>query len=74
MTKQVIEQEGIVTEALPSAMFKVKLDTGQEIITHISGKIRLNYIKIMPGDRVIVEMTPYDLSKGRIIKRLKIEK
>ncbi len=70
MTKQVIEQEGIVTEALPSAMFKVSLDSGQEIIAHISGKIRLNYIKIIPGDKVRVEITPYDLSKGRITRRL----
>ena len=70
MGKQVIEQEGTVIEALPSAMFKVKLDNKQEIITHISGKIRLNYIKIIPGDRVLVEMTPYDLSKGRITRRL----
>ena len=70
MSKQVIEQEGVITEALPSAMFRVKLDTNQEILCHISGKIRLNYIKIIPGDRVLVEMTPYDLTKGRITRRL----
>lgn len=70
MAKQVIEQEGIITEALPSAMFKVALISGQEIIAHISGKIRLNYIKIMPGDKVLVEITPYDLTKGRITRRL----
>jgi len=70
MSKNIIEQEGIITEALPSAMFKVKLDTDQEIIAHISGKMRMHYIKIIPGDKVLVEMTPYDLTKGRITRRL----
>jgi len=70
MTKEVIEAQGIVTEALPNAMFKVELETGQEILAHISGKIRMHYIKILPGDSVIVEMSLYDLSKGRITKRL----
>lgn len=70
MTKEVIQQEGIVNEALPSAMFRVKLDNDHEILCHISGKIRLNFIKIMPGDKVQVEMTPYDLTKGRITRRL----
>jgi len=70
MSKEVLEVQGIVTEALPNAMFKVNLDSGQEILAHISGKIRLHYIKILPGDSVIIEMSPYDLSKGRITKRL----
>lgn len=63
--------EGVVTEALPNTMFRVELDNGCEILTHLSGKLRMNYIKILPGDRVSVEMSPYDLSKGRISKRLK---
>ncbi|EKD56268.1 MAG: hypothetical protein ACD_58C00241G0005 [uncultured bacterium] len=70
MTKDVIQQEGIVIEALPNALFKVKLGNEHEILCHISGKIRMNFIKIMPGDKVIVELTPYDLSKGRITRRL----
>ncbi len=70
MSKNVIEQEGVITEALPSAMFKVKLNIDQEIIAHISGKMRMHYIKIIPGDKVLVEMTPYDLTKGRITRRL----
>lgn len=70
MTKEVLQQEGIVTEALANAMFKVKLENGPEILGHISGKIRMNSIRIMPGDKVIVEMTPYDLTKGRITRRL----
>ena len=70
MTKEVILQEGIVTEALPNAMFRVKLENEHEILCHISGKIRVHYIKIMPGDKVIVEITPYDLNKGRITRRL----
>lgn len=70
MTKEVIESQGIVTESLPNAMFKVDLDSGQTILAHISGKIRLNYIKILPGDKVLLEISPYDLTKGRITKRL----
>lgn len=61
---------GKVIETLPNAMFKVKLETGQEIICYISGKIRLNYIKILNGDKVTVEISPYDLTKGRITRRL----
>ena len=61
-----IEQEGTIIETLPNAMFKVELENGHVIIAHISGKMRMNYIKILPGDRVKVEMSPYDLSKGRI--------
>ena len=72
MSKQVaIEQDGKVIETLPNAMFKVKLENEHEILAHISGKIRKNFIRILPGDRVKVEMTPYDLSKGRITFRLK---
>ena len=67
----VIEVEGKVTETLPSAMFKVELENGVEILAHVSGKIRMHYIKILPGDRVKVEMSPYDLTKGRITFRFK---
>lgn len=69
MTKDFIIQEGIVTEALPNAMFRVKLVNDVEILCHISGRMRINMIKIMPGDKVQIEMTPYDLTKGRITKR-----
>jgi translation initiation factor IF-1 len=64
-----VEMEGIVTESLPNAMFRVDLDNGFNILAHISGKIRRNYIKILPGDRVKVELSPYDLTRGRIIYR-----
>jgi translation initiation factor IF-1 len=67
----VIEIEGKVVETLPNAMFKVELENGHEILAHVSGKIRMHYIKILPGDRVTVEMSPYDLSKGRITYRFK---
>ncbi|WP_421487171.1 translation initiation factor IF-1 [Limosilactobacillus fermentum] len=67
----VIEVEGKVTETLPNAMFKVELENGVEILAHVSGKIRMHYIKILPGDRVRVEMSPYDLTKGRITFRFK---
>lgn len=63
--------EGSVLEALPDTMFKVQLDDGREILAHLSGKMRLHYIKVLPGDRVRVEMTPYDETKGRIVLRLK---
>ena len=66
-----IELEGVVTEAMPGANFRVRLDNGYEIQAHISGKLRMNYIKILPGDKVTVEMSPYDLTKGRIIWRAK---
>ena len=66
-----IELEGVSTETLPNAMFKVELENGHVIIAHISGKMRMNYIKILPGDRVKVEMSPYDLTKGRISFRYK---
>lgn len=66
-----MEAEGIVVEAMPNTTFKVKLDNGHEITAHISGKLRMNYIKILPGDKVILEISPYDLTKGRIIWREK---
>ena len=66
-----IELEGTVVEALPNAMFKVQIDGGHVILAHISGKLRMNFIRILPGDKVTVEMSPYDLSKGRITWRSK---
>ena len=72
MGKQdLIKQDGIVKEALSNAMFRVELQNGNEIVAHISGKMRMNYIRILPGDKVTVEMTPYDLTKARIIFRVK---
>ena len=72
MSKQdVIEVEGTILESLPNAMFQVKVENGHVILAHISGKIRMNFIKILPGDRVTVELTPYDLSRGRITYRFK---
>ena len=72
MSKEdVIEVEGIVDDSLPNAVFKVKLENGHEVLAHISGKLRQNYIKILPGDRVTVELSPYDLSRGRITWRAK---
>lgn len=72
MSKEdVIELEGTVLEALPSAMFQVELANGHKILAHVSGKLRMNYIRIVPGDKVTVEMSPYDLSKGRITWRSK---
>lgn len=71
MSKDVIEIEGTILESMPNAMFKVKLENDHEILAHISGKIRKNFIRILPGDKVKVEMTPYDLSRGRITFRLK---
>ncbi|MCC5935012.1 MAG: translation initiation factor IF-1 [Candidatus Cyclonatronum sp.] len=66
-----IKQEGTIIEALPNAQFKVKLENGHEILAHVSGKMRMFYIKILPGDKVTVEMSPYDLTKGRITYRYK---
>ena len=66
-----IEQEGVVTETLPNATFRVELPNGHKVLAHVSGKIRLHYIKILPGDRVLVELSPYDLSRGRILYRYK---
>ena len=72
MSKQdVIELEGVVTEALPNAQFKVELKNGHIILAHISGKLRMNFISILPGDKVTVEMSPYDLTRGRITWRSK---
>jgi translation initiation factor IF-1 len=68
-----IEQDGTITEALSNAMFRVELENGHVITAHISGKMRMHYIKLLPGDRVKVEMSPYDLSKGRITFRYKSE-
>lgn len=65
----VIEIEGVVVEKLPNAMFKVELENGHIVLAHISGNLRMNFIKILPGDKVTLEMSPYDLSKGRIIWR-----
>ena len=65
----VIEIEGVVVEKLPNAMFKVELENGHIVLAHISGKLRMNVIKILPGDKVTLEMSPYDLSKGRIVWR-----
>lgn len=72
--ENVIESEGLIKEALPNACFKIKLDSGQDILGHLSGKMRVNFIKILPGDRVLVELSVYDLSKGRITRRLPIRK
>jgi len=69
--KDVIELEGEVTEALPNALFRVRLETGQMVLAHVSGKIRKNFIRILPGDRVKVELSPYDLTRGRITFRVK---
>jgi translation initiation factor IF-1 len=68
--KDIIELEGEITEALPNALFRVRLETGQLILAHVSGKIRKNFIRILPGDKVRVELSPYDLTRGRITYRL----
>ncbi len=69
--KENIEVEGVVVEPLPNAMFRVELANGHKVLAHISGKIRLHYIRILPGDKVLVELSPYDLSRGRITYRFK---
>ena len=71
MNKDKILHEGVVLENLPGTLFKIKLDNERQILGHLSGKMRVNYIKVLPGDRVRVEMSPYDDTKGRIIHRLK---
>ncbi|MDP3710150.1 MAG: translation initiation factor IF-1 [bacterium] len=71
MHKDKILKEGVVLENLPGTLFKIKLDEGQEILGHLSGRMRIHYIRILPGDRVRVEMSPYDNTKGRIVHRLK---
>lgn len=67
----VIEVEGVVVEALPNAMFKVKLENDHIVLAHVSGKMRMNFVRILPGDRVTLELTPYDLNRGRITYRFK---
>ncbi len=69
--KDVVEVEGTVVEPLPNAMFRVELKNGHKILAHVSGKIRMNFIRILPGDRVLVELSPYDLTRGRITYRYK---
>jgi translation initiation factor IF-1 len=69
--KDVIEVEGTVVEALPNAMFRVELDTGHKVLAHLSGKMRIHYIRVLLGDRVKVELSPYDLTRGRIVYRYK---
>jgi len=72
MSKQsAIKVDGVIEEALPNATFRVKLDNGHTILAHVSGKMRMHYIKILPGDRVALELSPYDLSRGRIVLRYK---
>ena len=71
MSKDVIEVEGIVIEPLPNAMFQVELENGHKVLAHISGKLRMHFIRILPGDKVTVEISPYDLTKGRITWRSK---
>ena len=71
MAKDVIEFVGTIIESMPNAMFKVQLENGHEVLSHVSGKLRMNYIRIVPGDKVKLEMSPYDLSKGRITWRVK---
>jgi len=68
--KDTIKLEGVIAETLPSTTFRVTLDNGHEILAHISGRMRVHYIRLLPGDRVLVEMSPYDLTKGRITQRL----
>lgn len=70
--EELIEFEGVILELLPNAMFRVELDNGHEVLGHTSGRMRKNRIRVLVGDRVTVEMTPYDLSKGRVIKRHKV--
>jgi translation initiation factor IF-1 len=69
--EKAIEVEGIVTETLPNATFRIELPNGHKVLAHVSGKIRMHFIKILPGDRVLVELSPYDLARGRVIYRYK---
>ena len=71
MPKDVIKVDGKVLESLPNAMFRVELDNGHRVLAHVSGRMRMNFIRILPGDRVTVEVSPYDLKRGRIIYRQK---
>ena len=67
--EKLIEAEGVVREVLPNAMFRVELDQGQKVLAHVSGKMRMSFIRILPGDRVKVELSPYDLTRGRVVWR-----
>ncbi len=69
--KDMIQTEGTIIEALPNAFFRVELDNGHRVLAHVSGKMRMHFIRILPGDRVMVELSPYDLSRGRIVYRYK---
>ena len=69
--EDLIEVEGVIREALPNAMFRVELDNGHRVLAHLSGKVRMNFIRILPGDRVRIELSPYDLNRGRITYRCK---
>jgi len=69
--KESIEVEGVVTESLPNATFRVELPNGHKVLAHISGRLRVHYIRVLPGDRVLIELSPYDLARGRITYRLK---
>jgi translation initiation factor IF-1 len=68
--KEILKMEGVIEESLPNTTFKVKLENGHEVLAHISGRMRVNYIRLLPGDKVLLEMSPYDLTKGRITKRI----
>jgi translation initiation factor IF-1 len=68
--KELIKIEGVIIETLPSTTFKVKLDNGHEVLAHISGRMRVHYIRLLPGDRVLMEMSPYDLTRGRVVQRM----
>lgn len=68
--KELIKMEGVIEESLPNTTFKVRLENDHEVLAHISGRMRVNYIRLLPGDRVLLEMSPYDLTKGRIVQRI----
>lgn len=68
----IVKLDGVVTETLPNAMFRVKIEGGHTVLGHVSGKMRMNYIRILPGDRVALELSPYDLTRGRIVRRYKL--
>lgn len=69
--EDIVSVEGVVLETLPNAVFKIKIEGGHTVLGHVSGKMRMNYIRILPGDKVVVELSPYDLTKGRIVRRYK---
>ena len=69
--EELIEVEGVILESLPNAMFRVELDNGHRVLAHVSGKMRMHYIKLLPGDKVALELSPYDLTRGRIVLRYK---